>query len=225
MARVARQKQVNECRQCSTFCDRVIAPATCVAADCPALYQYDDPLTGRRYMGCLHKVFAHRDRRRAVRGGGAHARAATASVKLAGAPAASAARSRSSGRSTPGVRRLRQPPLLRLAGRRRRAPSGVRPARPSLTQDPRERSPSWGATEKDPRIRCRRPGHGPAAPLDPMDSDPPRQLRLRPGLRPGVRGAALHLQRARLLRARRAGRAQARLRRPRGSTAPSSRTS
>jgi hypothetical protein len=58
MARVARQKQVNECRQCSTFCDRVIKPSSCVAANCPALYQYDDPLNGRRYMGCLHKVFA-----------------------------------------------------------------------------------------------------------------------------------------------------------------------
>jgi hypothetical protein len=58
MARVARQRQLNECRQCSTFCDRVIKPSSCVASDCPALYQYDDPLTGRRYMGCLHKVFA-----------------------------------------------------------------------------------------------------------------------------------------------------------------------
>jgi hypothetical protein len=58
MARVARQKQLNECRQCTTFCDRVIKPATCVASGCPALYQYDDPLTQRRYMGCLHKVFA-----------------------------------------------------------------------------------------------------------------------------------------------------------------------
>jgi hypothetical protein len=58
MARVARQRQLNECRQCSTFCDRVIKPSSCVASNCPALYQYDDPLTGRRYMGCLHKVFA-----------------------------------------------------------------------------------------------------------------------------------------------------------------------
>jgi len=57
MARVARQKQVNECRQCSTFCDRVIKPSSCIASDCPALYQYDDPLTGRRYMGCLQQVF------------------------------------------------------------------------------------------------------------------------------------------------------------------------
>jgi hypothetical protein len=58
MARALRRTNVNECRQCSTFCDRVILPSTCVAAGCPSLYQYDDPLTGRRYMGCLHKVFA-----------------------------------------------------------------------------------------------------------------------------------------------------------------------
>src|ERR671932_1603160 len=58
MARMARKTAANECRQCSTFCDRVIKPSSCVAADCPALYQYDDPLTGRRYMGCVHKVFA-----------------------------------------------------------------------------------------------------------------------------------------------------------------------
>ena len=58
MARMARRTKANECRQCSTFCDRVIEPSTCVASNCPALYQYDDPLSGRRYMGCLHKVFA-----------------------------------------------------------------------------------------------------------------------------------------------------------------------
>jgi hypothetical protein len=58
MARMARRTKANECRQCSTFCDRVIKPSTCIASGCPALYQYDDPLTERRYMGCLHKVFA-----------------------------------------------------------------------------------------------------------------------------------------------------------------------
>jgi hypothetical protein len=58
MARAIRRTEISECRQCSTFCDRVIRPATCVAAGCPALYQYDDPLTGRRFMGCLHKIFA-----------------------------------------------------------------------------------------------------------------------------------------------------------------------
>jgi hypothetical protein len=53
-----RRAELSECRRCSTFCDRVIRPATCVAAGCPSLYQYDDPLSGRRYMGCLHKVFS-----------------------------------------------------------------------------------------------------------------------------------------------------------------------
>ena len=36
----------------------MIAPASCVADECPNLYSYDDPLTGRRYMGCLQQVFA-----------------------------------------------------------------------------------------------------------------------------------------------------------------------
>jgi hypothetical protein len=58
MGRTARRTEVTECRQCLTYCDRVIAPATCVQQRCPALYTYDDPLSGTRYMGCTHKVFA-----------------------------------------------------------------------------------------------------------------------------------------------------------------------
>jgi hypothetical protein len=58
MAPKVRRAEVSECRRCSIYCDRVIRPATCVAADCPSLYQYDDELSGRRYMGCLHKVFS-----------------------------------------------------------------------------------------------------------------------------------------------------------------------
>jgi hypothetical protein len=58
MARIVRRTEANECRRCSTFCDRVIAPATCAANDCPNLYTYDDPLSGRRYMGCVQKVFS-----------------------------------------------------------------------------------------------------------------------------------------------------------------------
>jgi hypothetical protein len=58
MSRAIRRTEVNECRQCSTFCDRVIRPASCIEAACPALYEYDDPLSGRRFMGCVHKVFA-----------------------------------------------------------------------------------------------------------------------------------------------------------------------
>jgi hypothetical protein len=58
MARIVRQTGTNECRRCSTFCDRVIAPADCIAQECPFLYTYDEPLSGRRFMGCMHKVFA-----------------------------------------------------------------------------------------------------------------------------------------------------------------------
>jgi len=58
MASKVRRSEVSECRRCSTFCDRVIRPSSCVAAACPSLYQYDDQLSGRRFMGCLHKVFS-----------------------------------------------------------------------------------------------------------------------------------------------------------------------
>jgi hypothetical protein len=58
MGRTARRTEATECRRCLTYCDRVIAPATCVTAACPSLYSYDDPLNGRRYMGCTHQVFA-----------------------------------------------------------------------------------------------------------------------------------------------------------------------
>ncbi|HEY7076873.1 MAG TPA: hypothetical protein VH418_15955 [Solirubrobacteraceae bacterium] len=58
MGRTIRRAEAAECRRCSTYCDRVIAPATCVAARCAFLYAYEDPLSGRRFMGCMHKVFA-----------------------------------------------------------------------------------------------------------------------------------------------------------------------
>lgn len=46
-----------ECRQCCSFCDRLVLPAGCIEADCRYLYFYDDEDTGARYMGCLNKVF------------------------------------------------------------------------------------------------------------------------------------------------------------------------
>jgi hypothetical protein len=55
--RIVRRTEVNECRRCASFCDRVIAPATCVAAACPNLYTYDDASSGRRFMGCIQGVF------------------------------------------------------------------------------------------------------------------------------------------------------------------------
>jgi hypothetical protein len=47
----------HECRQCCSFCDRLVHPSGCFAARCRYLYLYDDEQTGRRYMGCLQKVF------------------------------------------------------------------------------------------------------------------------------------------------------------------------
>ena len=58
MGRTVRRAEANECRRCAAFCDRVIAPATCVESQCPNLYAYDDPVSGRRFMGCLQSVFA-----------------------------------------------------------------------------------------------------------------------------------------------------------------------
>jgi hypothetical protein len=58
MARALRRTQGNECRMCSTFCDRVIDPGSCIEAGCVFLYEYEDPATERRFMGCLQKVFA-----------------------------------------------------------------------------------------------------------------------------------------------------------------------
>ncbi len=58
MGRIARRTEATECRRCLTYCDRVIAPATCVNTSCPSLYAYDDPLSGIRYMGCASGVFA-----------------------------------------------------------------------------------------------------------------------------------------------------------------------
>jgi hypothetical protein len=35
----------------------VVHPSGCIASGCRYLYLFDDEDTGRRYMGCLHKVF------------------------------------------------------------------------------------------------------------------------------------------------------------------------
>jgi hypothetical protein len=47
----------HECRQCCSFCDRLVHPSGCISRNCPALYAFDDEQTGQRFMGCIHKVF------------------------------------------------------------------------------------------------------------------------------------------------------------------------
>ncbi|GIK78187.1 MAG: hypothetical protein EDQ89_00145 [Acidobacteria bacterium] len=46
-----------ECRSCSTFCDKLIEPRDCLVMRCPYLWSYVDGPSGRRYMGCVQKVF------------------------------------------------------------------------------------------------------------------------------------------------------------------------
>ena len=53
----AKVEEATECRQCCTFCDRVVLPSGCLASNCRYLYLYDDEATGARYMGCVNKVF------------------------------------------------------------------------------------------------------------------------------------------------------------------------
>ena len=46
-----------ECRQCQTFCDKLVEPRGCLEVRCRYLYSYFDEPTGKRYMGCMRKVF------------------------------------------------------------------------------------------------------------------------------------------------------------------------
>jgi hypothetical protein len=46
-----------ECRRCRTYCDKLIEPRDCLSMRCPYLWSYVDGPTGRRYMGCVQKVF------------------------------------------------------------------------------------------------------------------------------------------------------------------------
>ena len=57
MAQTAHPQQLSECRQCCSFCDRVLLPSGCLESNCEYLYLYDDETSGRRFMGCLNKVF------------------------------------------------------------------------------------------------------------------------------------------------------------------------
>jgi hypothetical protein len=57
MAVRSKTTQHTECRQCCAFCDKTIEPRGCIEMNCPFLYEYHDERSGRRYMGCIQKVF------------------------------------------------------------------------------------------------------------------------------------------------------------------------
>ena len=46
-----------ECRQCSSFCDKLVQPRACMEMGCRFLYSYEDAFSGQRFFGCMNKVF------------------------------------------------------------------------------------------------------------------------------------------------------------------------
>lgn len=53
----ATRTTTGECRQCRSFCDKMIEPRACVEMRCRFLYSYVDALTGTQYLGCMQEVF------------------------------------------------------------------------------------------------------------------------------------------------------------------------
>jgi hypothetical protein len=45
-----------ECRRCGVICQKVVHPQRCLEQSCPFLYAHE--MFGRRYIGCMQKVFA-----------------------------------------------------------------------------------------------------------------------------------------------------------------------
>jgi hypothetical protein len=52
-----RTARAGECRQCRSFCDKMIEPRSCVEMHCRFLYGFVDMLTGVQYVGCMQEVF------------------------------------------------------------------------------------------------------------------------------------------------------------------------
>lgn len=49
--------KAGECRQCRSFCDKMIEPRGCVEMGCRFLYSYIDMFSGVQYVGCMQGVF------------------------------------------------------------------------------------------------------------------------------------------------------------------------
>ena len=53
----ATRTTVGECRQCRSFCDKMVEPRGCIELGCRYLYSYVDRLTGEQYVGCMQEVY------------------------------------------------------------------------------------------------------------------------------------------------------------------------
>jgi len=52
------REKTGECRQCRSFCDKMVEPRGCVEMRCRYLYSFVDMLSGSQYVGCMQDVFA-----------------------------------------------------------------------------------------------------------------------------------------------------------------------
>jgi len=65
------QEKTGECRQCRSFCDKMVEPRGCVEVGCRYLYSFVDALTGTQYVGCMQEVFtAHIELEGVLQAGG-----------------------------------------------------------------------------------------------------------------------------------------------------------
>lgn len=53
----ATKTTAGECRQCRSFCDKMVEPRGCIELGCRFLYSYLDRLTGVQYVGCMQEVY------------------------------------------------------------------------------------------------------------------------------------------------------------------------
>jgi hypothetical protein len=51
------KEKTGECRQCRSFCDKMIEPRGCLELGCRYVYSYSDMLTGVQYVGCMQGVY------------------------------------------------------------------------------------------------------------------------------------------------------------------------
>jgi hypothetical protein len=77
----ATRERTGECRQCRSFCDKMVEPRGCVELGCRFLYSYLDALTGIQYVGCMQGVYGAKVELEAVRQPGGFG-----GVKMTGQP-------------------------------------------------------------------------------------------------------------------------------------------
>ena len=147
----ATRTEVGECRQCRSFCDKMVEPRGCIELGCRFLYSYVDRLNGAQYVGCMQEVFGAEIELSAVLEPGGFG-----GVKMTGDPLPHCQFAVERAYDGHGrVLRLRQPALLRLHRRRLRGPARVRFARrltttrfsvESLSCQRLQRLPRWTRT-------------------------------------------------------------------------------